>query len=150
MISAPNKRSAELVAVIIFPFSPIDCSRSLVGLQLNAFEFAALKINPILARMDRHAKGSTNRRLNRNPRDGPIAAKVTTPTQGASSSAVLPLVNLEHRHGALGLMTPHDMHYGLAAAKWQHRAEVLRAAYAAHPERFPRGVPVPPPLPTAA
>ena len=26
----------------------------------------------------------------------------------------------------------------------------LRAAYAAHPERFPRGVPVPPPLPTAA
>jgi len=49
-----------------------------------------------------------------------------------------------------GLMTPHDIHYGLAAAKWQQRAAVLRAAYAAHPERFPRGVPVPPPLPTAA
>jgi putative transposase len=47
-------------------------------------------------------------------------------------------------------MTPHDIHYGLAAAKWAQRAEVLRAAYAAHPERFPRGVPVPPPLPTAA
>ena len=61
-----------------------------------------------------------------------------------------PWYNLEHRHGALGLMTPHDMHYGLAAAKWQQRAAVLRAAYAAHPERFPRGVPVPPPLPTAA
>ena len=61
-----------------------------------------------------------------------------------------PWYNLEHRHGALGLMTPHDIHYGLAAAKWQQRAEVLRAAYAAHPERFPRGVPVPPPLPTAA
>jgi putative transposase len=61
-----------------------------------------------------------------------------------------PWYNLEHRHGALGLMTPHDMHHGLAAAKWQQRAEVLRAAYAAHPERFPRGVPVPPPLPTAA
>ena len=29
-------------------------------------------------------------------------------------------------------------------------AAVLRAAYAAHPERFPRGVPLPPPLPTAA
>jgi hypothetical protein len=26
--------------------------------------------------------------------------------------------NLEHRHGALGLMTPHDIHYGLAEAKW--------------------------------
>jgi len=61
-----------------------------------------------------------------------------------------PWYNLEHRHGALGLMTPHDIHYGLAAAKWQKRAAVLRAAYAAHPERFPRGVPVPPPLPTAA
>jgi putative transposase len=60
------------------------------------------------------------------------------------------MYNTEHRHGALGLMTPHDIHYGLAAAKWQQRAEVLRAAYAAHPERFPRGVPVPPPLPTAA
>ena len=47
-------------------------------------------------------------------------------------------------------MTPHDIHYGSAAAKWQQRAEVLRAAYHAHPERFPRGVPVPPPLPTAA
>jgi hypothetical protein len=46
-------------------------------------------------------------------------------------------------------MTPHDLHYGLAAAKWQQRAEVLRAAYAAHPERFPRGLPLPPPLPTA-
>ena len=61
-----------------------------------------------------------------------------------------PWYNTEHRHGALGLMTPHDMHYGLAATKWEHRAELLRAAYAAHPERFPRGVPVPPPLPTAA
>ena len=61
-----------------------------------------------------------------------------------------PWYNTEHRHGALGLMTPHDIHYGLAAAKWQRRAELLRAAYAAHPERFPRGGPVPPPLPTAA
>jgi putative transposase len=61
-----------------------------------------------------------------------------------------PWYNVEHRHGALGLMTPHDIHYGLAATKWERRAEVLRAAYAAHPERFPRGAPVPPPLPTAA
>src|SRR5262245_43469165 len=61
-----------------------------------------------------------------------------------------PWYNAEHRHGALGLMTTHDMHYGLAAAKWEYRAKILRAAYAAHPERFRRGVPVPPPLPTAA
>ena len=61
-----------------------------------------------------------------------------------------PWYNTEHRHGSLGLMTPHDIHYGLAAAKWEQRTAVLRAAYAAHPERFPRGVPLPPPLPTAA
>ncbi len=61
-----------------------------------------------------------------------------------------PWYNVEHRHGALGLMTPHDIHYGLAEAKWQQRAEVLRATYETHPERFPRGVPLPPPLPTAA
>jgi putative transposase len=60
------------------------------------------------------------------------------------------MYNLEHRHGALGWMTPHDTHYGLAEAKWPQRAEVLRAACHAHPERFPRGVPAPPPLPTAA
>src|SRR6266852_922236 len=61
-----------------------------------------------------------------------------------------PWYNTEHRHVALGLMTPYDMHYGLAQAKWEQRAAVLRAAYAAHPERFPRGIPLPPPLPTAA
>ena len=66
------------------------------------------------------------------------------------SQRFFPWYNTEHRHGALGLMTPHDIHHGLATAKWLQRAEVLRATYAAHPERFPRGVPVPPPLPTAA
>ncbi len=61
-----------------------------------------------------------------------------------------PWYNTEHRHVALGLMTPYDIHYGLAQAKWEQRAKVLRAAYDAHPERFPRGIPLPPPLPTAA
>jgi hypothetical protein len=37
-------------------------------------------------------------------------------------------------------MTPHDIHYGLAGAKWRQRAEILHAAYQAYPERFPRGV----------
>ena len=61
-----------------------------------------------------------------------------------------PWYNTEHRHSALGLMTPHDIHHGLAAAKWQKRAAILRAAYDGHPERFAHGVPLPPPLPTAA
>jgi putative transposase len=58
--------------------------------------------------------------------------------------------NHEHHHLNLGLMTPHDIHYGLAQEKWRQRAQALVRAYQAHPERFPRGVPTPPPLPTAA
>ena len=61
-----------------------------------------------------------------------------------------PWYNEEHHHVALGLMTPHDIHYGLAREKWNRRAESLAAKYAACPERFPRGVPTPPPLPVAA
>jgi putative transposase len=45
-------------------------------------------------------------------------------------------------------MTPSDVHHGLAQAKWQDRARALAAAYEKHPERFPQGLPMPPPLPT--
>jgi hypothetical protein len=55
-----------------------------------------------------------------------------------------------HRHGALGLMTPHDIHYGLAAAKWQQRAEDPARRLRGPSGALPAGVPVPPPLPTAA
>jgi putative transposase len=58
--------------------------------------------------------------------------------------------NDEHRHSGLGMLTPHDVHYGLAEARHANRAIVLQAAYAAHPERFVRQVPTPPALPTAA
>ncbi len=39
---------------------------------------------------------------------------------------------------------------GLVAEAFAQRAAVLRAAYAAHPERFVNQAPIPPPLPTAA
>jgi putative transposase len=51
--------------------------------------------------------------------------------------------NNEHHHGSLGLCTPRDVHYGLAARTLQRRADVLAAAFLAHPERFLRGRPVP-------
>ena len=51
--------------------------------------------------------------------------------------------NSDHRHGSLGLCTPHDVHYGVTAKTLQRRAAILDTAYAAHPERFPRGRPVP-------
>jgi len=57
--------------------------------------------------------------------------------------------NHEHRHSGIGLMTPATVHYGLAEAVRQERARVLAAAYAAHPERFVKGLPKPPQLPEA-
>jgi len=56
--------------------------------------------------------------------------------------------NTEHRHGALGLLTPHDVHSGRAEQRLAARATVLAEAYAAHPERFPRGLPQPAECPT--
>jgi putative transposase len=56
--------------------------------------------------------------------------------------------NHEHHHIGLGLMTPYDVHHGLAREKWERRAVALAAAYAKHPERFPHGLPMPPPIPT--
>jgi putative transposase len=49
--------------------------------------------------------------------------------------------NDEHRHGGIGLLTPHDVHHGLAAARLDARGVVLATAFAAHPERFPAGAP---------
>ncbi len=58
--------------------------------------------------------------------------------------------NTEHRHSSLGLMTPHAVHYGQAEATSSQRADVLALAYAARPERFVRGLPLPPAQPIAA
>lgn len=57
--------------------------------------------------------------------------------------------NTEHHHAGLGLFTPHDVHYGLAAAKREQRARVLAEAFAKHPARFPNGLPSPRALPSA-
>jgi putative transposase len=58
-----------------------------------------------------------------------------------------PWYNAEHHHSGIGLLTPADVHHGLAVQRVAARATVLAAAYAAHPERFPAGVPRPPTRP---
>jgi putative transposase len=58
-----------------------------------------------------------------------------------------PWYNFEHHHTGLGLMTPAAVHFGLAGPLHQQRQQVLAQAYAAHPERFVKGVPQPPALP---
>lgn len=55
--------------------------------------------------------------------------------------------NHEHHHSGLALMTPATVHFGQVDTVYQQRQQVLAAAYAAHPERFVRGRPTPPPLP---
>lgn len=57
--------------------------------------------------------------------------------------------NNEHRHSSLAYLTPHDVHFGHADERLAARADVLRAAYEAHPERFVRGVPQVPVVPHA-
>lgn len=51
--------------------------------------------------------------------------------------------NAEHRHSGLAMLTPRDVHFGLVEQRLAERTAVLAAAYTAHPERFPRGVPTP-------
>lgn len=57
-----------------------------------------------------------------------------------------PWYNDEHRHSALGLMTPAMVHYDQAPLIRRQRQAVLDAAYQAHPERFVRKPPQAPEL----
>jgi putative transposase len=60
-----------------------------------------------------------------------------------------PWYNDHHQHSGIGYMTPAAVHSGAAARLFVERQHVLRLAYAAHPERFVKGQPTPPALPTA-
>ena len=55
--------------------------------------------------------------------------------------------NDEHRHSGIGFMTPAAVHFGRASTLHAQRAQVLAAAYAAHPARFKGRLPLPPELP---
>jgi putative transposase len=68
----------------------------------------------------------------------------------AHCQVFFPWYNNEHRHSALGLHTPADVHYGRAQAVRTARATVLAAAYATNPERFVSRPPAPPKLPAAS
>jgi putative transposase len=57
--------------------------------------------------------------------------------------------NNEHRHSGIGLHTPASVHYGQAQVQQERRQLTLLEAYNAHPERFVRRPPAPPPLPPA-
>jgi hypothetical protein len=56
--------------------------------------------------------------------------------------------NDEHFHSGIALLTPADVHAGIASTIVAARQRVLDAAFQAHPERFPHGVPTHQELPT--
>ena len=60
-----------------------------------------------------------------------------------------PWYNNDHRHGGIAMLTPADVYFGRAEGLLADRQQVLANAYRIHPERFPRGRPVPPALPEA-
>ena len=60
-----------------------------------------------------------------------------------------PWYNTEHRHAGISMLTPEQVHFGRADEIIARREAVLREAWAAHPERFVRGLPKPEPLPEA-
>lgn len=56
--------------------------------------------------------------------------------------------NTAHHHSALGFLRPFEVHFGLAQRRREQRAQALRSAFEKNPERFVRGIPKPPTLPT--
>lgn len=55
--------------------------------------------------------------------------------------------NYEHKHSGIAYMTPDTVHSGLALACYNVRKRALKKAFAAHPERFVKGRPLPAKLP---
>ena len=58
--------------------------------------------------------------------------------------------NRRHRHSGIGYVTPESLHTGEAHKIRETRRGVLAQAYGKHPERFVKGLPEPPQIPTAA
>ena len=57
--------------------------------------------------------------------------------------------NKEHYHSGIGLVTPEQLHYGMAEKIYSDRSEVLLEAFNRNPARFKGKLPVPPVLPDA-
>jgi putative transposase len=56
--------------------------------------------------------------------------------------------NQVHHHSGIGLLTPAQLHSGQAEQVQAQRAAVLSQAYESHPERFVKGLPQPPAVPS--
>ncbi len=57
--------------------------------------------------------------------------------------------NFDHRHSGIGYLTPAAVHHGLAETIITTRTAALERAYAGNPDRFVKGKPRPPAVPSA-
>ena len=64
------------------------------------------------------------------------------------TASFFPWYNNDHRHEGIGLFTPADVHFGRHLALDCVRQRALDAVFAAHPERFVKGPPTSPPVPS--
>jgi hypothetical protein len=75
-------------------------------------------------------------------------ASARSRTRGPTATSSSPGHDTTYDHHAgLGLLTPADVHHGLAEQRVAARATVLATAYTTHPERFSAGLPHPPARP---
>ena len=58
--------------------------------------------------------------------------------------------NKNHHHSGIGLVTPEQLHYGMAQDVYDQRCIILENAFEKNPERFRGKKPLPPALPEAA
>ena len=65
------------------------------------------------------------------------------------SRKFFPWYNTEHRHSSIAYLTPESVHYGRSEEILKKRAQTLRDAFEANPERFKGRCPQPEPLPEA-
>ena len=61
-----------------------------------------------------------------------------------------PWYNQEHYHSGIALMTPENVHYGMAREVYANRVQVLKTAFGLNPNRFKGNIPRPTALPKAA
>jgi putative transposase len=157
-----EREDADLAEVLIAE----SCAREGIGPQqltlhasrgapMTSKTVAELLIDPLVARS--HSRPSVS---NDNPYSesqvGTMKYGPTYPERFASIEEArvwmrefVACSNTEHRHSGIGLLPPEVVHSGQAPQQVAARQQVLDVVYATHPERFVRGRPTMPLVPTA-
>lgn len=125
-----------------------DRGAPMISLTLGEL-FTALGIQPSLSRPrvsnDNPYSESQFKTLKYRPDFPPVFASEAQAHE--TIGALIEWYQTQHRHSGIGYLTPQMVHAGQAEVLIGQRRAVLHRACQAHPERFVRGLPEPPPLP---